>query len=92
LKKGGEDGQLADELRVSGNVPPTFFIHAANDPVTAESSLFYYLALNRAKVPAEMHLFAEGGHGYGMARAKELPVGSWPVRLAEWIRWVTRAP
>jgi acetyl esterase/lipase len=89
VEKDAPPGTLTPELVLTGEIPPTFFIHAGDDPVTAESSVFYYLALQRLGVRAEMHLFGEGGHGYGITKARDLPVGSWPDRLAAWITWVS---
>jgi acetyl esterase/lipase len=76
---------LAPELTVTSNTPPTFLVQTEDDPVHVENSLFYYLALKQAKVPAEMHLFADGGHGYGL-RASDKAVLSWPKRAEEWMR------
>lgn len=77
--------ELAPELTVSSNTPPTFLFQTEDDPVQVECSLFYFLALKQAKVPAEMHLLATGGHGYGL-RGPDTAPKSWP-RLAEtWLR------
>jgi acetyl esterase/lipase len=80
-----EGPELAPELTVTSNTPPTFLVQAEDDGVHVENSLFYYLALKQAKVPAEMHLFAEGGHGYGL-RESDKAVISWPKRAEEWMR------
>ncbi len=77
--------EVAPELTVTSNTPPTFIVQAEDDPVHVENSLFYYLALKNAKVPAEMHLFASGGHGYGL-RESDKAVISWPKRAEEWMR------
>jgi len=81
-----KDGpELAPELTVTSNTPPTFLVQTEDDGVRVENSLFYYLALKQANVPAEMHLFAEGGHGYGL-RESDQAVSSWPKRAEEWMR------
>jgi acetyl esterase/lipase len=77
--------QLAPELKVTARTPPTFLIQAEDDSVAVENCLGYYLALKNAKVPAEMHLYATGGHGYGL-RPTDKPVTSWPKRAEEWLR------
>jgi len=77
--------KLAPEMTVTANTPPTFLLQAEDDPVRVENSLLYYAALKRAKVPADMHLFAKGGHGYGL-RHTELPVTDWPKLAAQWMR------
>jgi acetyl esterase/lipase/lysophospholipase L1-like esterase len=77
--------EIAPELTVTSNTPPTLLIATEDDPVArVDSSLFYYLALKRAGVPAEMHLYASGGHGYGLRSDK--PVKVWPTRTEEWLR------
>jgi acetyl esterase/lipase len=76
---------LAPELKVTASTPPTFLVQTEDDPIGVENSLYYYLALTQMKVPAEMHLYAKGGHGYGL-RPTSAAVTIWP-RLAErWLR------
>jgi acetyl esterase/lipase len=79
-----EKGQLAPGLVVPDQAPPMFFAHAADDPVTCESSVLLFLALRRAKVPAELHVYASGGHGFGL-RPSEQPCSAWPKRCEEWL-------
>lgn len=83
----GEIGKLSPELQVTANTPPAFLVQAENDPVHVENSLFYFLALKNMKVPAEMHLFAAGGHGYGM-RPTGLPVAAWPQFAERWLHTI----
>jgi len=78
--------ELAPELTVTSNTPPAFIVQTEDDPVHVESGLFYYLALKKAKVPAEMHLFAVGGHGYGLRHESGKAVFSWPKLAEEWMR------
>ena len=61
---------LRADIRVTKETPPMFFAHASNDPVSAENSVALYLALQRAKVPAEMHLYRSGGHGFGLRQIR----------------------
>jgi acetyl esterase/lipase len=65
--------------------PPTFLVQTQDDSVRAETSVFYYLALKNAKVPAELHLYPSGGHGYGL-RPTEQAVTTWPQRAEQWLR------
>jgi acetyl esterase/lipase len=58
---------------VTGQTPPSFILQAEDDPVHVENSTVHFLALKNAKVPAELHVYAEGGHGYGLRR-NGLPV------------------
>jgi acetyl esterase/lipase len=77
---------LSDELRVTGNTPPTFLFHTTNDPgVPVENSVRFYLALVKAKVPAEMHLYENGPHGVGLALG-DPALSTWPTLLANWLR------
>ena len=80
-----QDNKPAPELKVTANTPPTFLVQTEDDSVRVETSLFYYFALNKAKVPAEMHLYAGGGHGYGL-RPSAWTVTTWPRRAEEWMR------
>ena len=77
--------ELSEEIRVTGKTPPTFLAQAADDPVDAENSVAMYLALKRAKVPAELHIYASGGHGFGL-RPSARPCSTWPERCAAWLR------
>lgn len=77
--------ELTPELRVTADTPPTFLAHAYDDTVTPESSVAYFLALKRAKVPAELHVVSTGGHGYGM-RSDAGPAAQWPQRCEDWLR------
>ena len=78
-----KDDALAPELSVSHeNTPPTFIAMTEDDKV--ENALTYYHALMKANVPAEMHLYPRGGHGYGLRRT-ELTVTTWPDRAADWL-------
>jgi acetyl esterase/lipase len=77
--------QLVPGIRVSKETPPTFLAQASDDRVGAENSVLLYLALKRAGVPAELHVYASGGHGFGMRPIKH-PASQWPKRCEEWLR------
>jgi acetyl esterase/lipase len=81
-----EDDPLAvsPEVKPVALTPPSFLIQAEDDTVKLENALAYYEALKQAKVPGEMHLFANGGHGYGL-RPTKLPVTHWPELAATWL-------
>ncbi len=76
---------LAADVRVNAQTPPVFFVHAGDDHISAEGSIAMYLALRRAKVPAELHVYTAGGHGFGL-RPTGKPVATWPKRCEEWLR------
>ena len=77
--------ELSPEIRVTPQTPPCFFAQASDDRVSAENSVAMYLALKRAGVPAELHIYALGGHGFGM-RPTGKPAATWPKRCEEWLR------
>ncbi len=77
--------QLSPEIRVSENTPPVFFAHADNDPHSSANSVGMYLALKKAKVSCELHIYASGGHGFGL-RPTEHASCTWPDRCAEWLQ------
>lgn len=81
----GKPDVLADDIRAGKDTPPTFFAHAANDPVSPENSVALFLALKRAGVPAELHIYSTGGHGFGL-RPTPSPSATWPARCEEWLR------
>ena len=76
----------SNELQVSVNTPPTFLIHASDDDgVPVENSLLFYQALIKNKVPAEMHIYPTGGHGFGLANGNK-SLESWPSLMIEWMK------
>jgi acetyl esterase/lipase len=78
--------QLSGELAVTKDTPQTFIFHTNEDmTVPAENSLQYFLALRRAGVPAELHVFEKGSHGVGLANDNE-SLAPWSVLLATWLR------
>jgi acetyl esterase/lipase len=83
VKRGSD--QLVPEIKVSSQTPPSFFAHAGNDQVSPENSVQMYLALKRAGVPAELHIYAAGGHGFGM-RPSPMPCATWPQRCEDWLK------
>jgi len=78
--------ELSNELRVTAQTPPTFLFHTTNDNgVPVMNSVAFYSALVKARVPAEMHLFANGPHGVGLA-LNDPALSHWPELLTEWLR------
>lgn len=77
--------QIAPEFKITSSVPPTFLVQAEDDFAKVENSLGWYFALKQAGVPAEMHLYAEGGHGYGLLRTGH-PISNWGNLAGDWFR------
>ncbi len=79
---------LNPDIRVTRLTPPTFLLQNEDDPVDrVEHSLSYYAALKQAGVPVEMHLYAQGGHAFGLRRTR-LPVTGWPQLVEAWLRTI----
>jgi dipeptidyl aminopeptidase/acylaminoacyl peptidase len=77
---------MSNELQVTAQTPPTFLFHTTTDQtVPVENSVMFYMALRKAGVPAEMHIYEQGPHGVGLAATDEA-LSSWPGRLADWLR------
>ena len=83
--KDREKYELAPEVRIRKECPPMFFAAASDDGDKAEICLCMYLALKRAGVSAEAHVYARGGHDFAL-RPTALPCSTWPQRCAEWLR------
>jgi acetyl esterase/lipase len=79
--------QLSRGIDPSASTPPTFLLQAEDDPVHEENVLVYFQALKQLKVPAELHVYAEGGHGYGL-RPTSLPVTHWPKLVETWLHTI----
>lgn len=78
--------ELSSELQVTANTPPTFlFSTSADTTVPSENSVAYYLALHKAGVPAELHVFQNGPHGVGLALG-DPALSVWPTLLLDWLR------
>ena len=77
--------ELAPDIRIRKECPPTFIVHAGDDGlVKVENVLQAYLALKHAGVPAELHVYTTGGHGFGL-RPNNRPSSTWPQRCADWL-------
>lgn len=80
--------ELNPTIPVTGNTPPTFLLQAGNDPVdTIQNSLVYYIALKKAGVPAEYHIYAEGGHAFGL-RKNSFPITGWNKLAETWLHTI----
>ncbi|MES2595676.1 MAG: alpha/beta hydrolase [Verrucomicrobiota bacterium] len=76
---------LRSHIKVSKDTPPVFFVMAEDDHVDCDNCTVLFTALKHAKVPAELHIYTHGGHGYGL-RSTDLPVTRWSARAAEWLQ------
>lgn len=94
--------EMNPNLPVTSNTPPTFLLQAEDDPVHVENVIYYFLALKKAGVSAEMHVYAKGGHGYGLrptpvsiyvhdvpaSHTTPLPITHWPQLATTWLHTI----
>ena len=84
--------ELNPDVPVTAQTPPTFLLQAENDYVdNVNQSLVYYIALKNSGVPVEMHLYAQGGHAFGLRRTK-LPITAWPQLVETWLGTIGIVP
>jgi acetyl esterase/lipase len=88
-----EDQNMATnpDIKATADTPPTIIVQAEDDPVHVENATNYFLQLKNAKVPAELHIYADGGHGYGLRRTSQ-PVTAWPLLVEKWLRTIKVMP
>ena len=88
--------ELNKTLPVDSNTPPMFILQAGNDPVDSiQNSLVYYIALKKAGVPTEYHIYAEGGHAFGLNKSaqkipdwEKLPIADWEKLVERWLQTI----
>lgn len=84
--------ELNPDVPVTKQTPPTFIVQAEDDPIDpVEHSLVYYVALRKAGVPVEMHLYAHGGHAFGLRQTK-LPITRWTQLVETWLATIGMIP
>jgi len=88
LENTTKEWELNPLIPVTHETPPTFLVQAEDDHVDGvNQSLVYYIALKNAGVPVEMHLYAQGGHAFGLRRTKQ-PITAWPQLVETWLRTI----
>ena len=88
LENTSRNFELNPYVPVTRRTPPTFILQAENDPTDpVQNSLVYYAALKEAGVPVEMHLYAQGGHAFGL-RPTQFPITGWPQLVETWLRTI----
>jgi acetyl esterase/lipase len=84
------EDEFSNELHVTKDTPPAFIVHADDDTaVPVENTLMFYQALRKNKIPAELHIYSEGGHGFALAVNKGHQE-YWPQACHEWLRWLDK--
>lgn len=77
---------LIDPIKPDEETPPTFLVHTHDDNSTSLGALLFYAALKKHNVPAELHVYTTGGHGYGTRKREGSVIHTWPDRAIEWLR------
>lgn len=85
LKDPENPNQLVPEVAVNENTPPCFLVVGHEDSRFVEGSALFYLAMQRAKRPCELHIFGKGGHGFGMKKISQR-IGGWPQMAGQWMK------
>jgi acetyl esterase/lipase len=84
--KAGDGDDVPDPITIPGRTPPIMFVHSADDKVSRpQNSVFMYSALLEAGIPAELHMYASGNHGFGVRQNDRLP-SSWPQLCINWLK------
>jgi len=88
LENTSKEFELNPYVPVTSQTPPTFLLQAEDDRIdTVRNSLVYYIALKKAGVPVEMHLYAQGGHAFGLRRTQS-PITEWPQLVETWLETI----
>ncbi|QHN04876.1 alpha/beta hydrolase [Granulicella sp. WH15] len=83
-----KNGKVDPSLAIPPELPPTFLVQAENDYTAhVENVLIYFQALKDAKIPAELHVFTQGGHGFGL-RPTDKPISRWPALAEDWLHTI----
>lgn len=80
-----ESGKLLPAIQVTKDSPPAFLVHTHDDRSSSVGSALIYAALRNAGASAELHVYQNGGHGYGMRAVRDSDVGTWPDRGGDWL-------
>ncbi len=78
--------KLIPDLTLTERIPPTFLLHTHDDGSTSLGPVFFYAALKQRKIPAELHVYQAGGHGYGLRPVAGTTIDTWPDRAAAWLK------
>jgi len=77
---------LISPIKVDPNTPPTFLVHTHDDASTSLGAVLFYAALKRQNIASEIHVYQNGGHGYGTRSRPNSAIGTWKERASEWLR------
>lgn len=84
-----ETDGLVEGASVPASCPPTFIVHTDDDRSSSLGAVLFYTGLKRQRIPAELHVYGNGGHGYGLRPVKNSEISSWPGHAGHWLdRWI----
>ncbi len=78
--------RILQDIRVTKETPPAFIVHTHDDASSSVGSALLYISLKNNKVPAELHIYQNGGHGYGMRPVANSDIASWTERATDWLK------
>ena len=81
----GKTGKLMEPIKLGKESPPTFIVHTSDDASTSLGAVEIYSQLKKAGVSSELHVYQNGGHGYGVREKKGSAIGKWPEAAADWL-------
>ncbi len=82
-------GDLVDGVSVADNCPPTFLVHTDDDRSSSMGAVLFYAGLKKSGIPGELHVYGNGGHGYGLRSVEGSEISTWPGHAAHWLgRWL----
>lgn len=81
-----QTGKLMTPIKPAKDSPPAFIVHTHDDRSSSMGAVLIYAGLKQHNVPAELHVYANGGHGYGMRSRAGSHIGTWPDRATDWLR------
>jgi acetyl esterase/lipase len=79
---------LFDGITVPASCPPTFLLHTDDDPSSSLGAILFYAGLKRHGIPAEIHVYGNGGHGYGLREVQGSRIHTWPRHAGHWLQGV----
>ncbi len=81
-----QSNDLVDGIQVAQNCPPTYLVHTDDDQSSSLGTVLFYVGLKRLSIPAELHVYGNGGHGYGMRPVAGSQISTWPNHAAHWLK------
>lgn len=81
-----ENDRLVEGIQVPRSCPPTYVVHTHDDASSSLGAVYFYAGLKKSGIPGELHVYGNGGHGYGLRPVKGSEISSWPSHAAHWLQ------